>query len=655
MPKHFKRLALAFTISVISLVGTLSWYYAGLAPRRTGVGQEVVARLIESTEEVQRKEVDRVIWQTVVQNDDLFTGEAIRTGAKSSARVRLKSGAIIHLDPDSLVVLEQNAKGLSLDFLEGNMFVQGGADQKTGLTLKTGKGDITMNGADVNLSRGQKGEVDLEVYRGQLELNQGGKTVALGQDKAATLSAEGLSERRDQLRLTAPHAGEAVLLNFTKGEKLDLGWTALPAGYRVFVEIGTARGTLVRRADLSFDGTAGRGALELKPGKWVVRLSAEAAGQPALASLVTPFTVGARVAPTLIEPTADSNLVRETPDQPTTFRWLNRNAFDAQIFEIARAADFKSIVHRENLAPDAVSTAHPLGDGTYFWRVTGFVKRQGLASVIARVHVGAAPEPRAQLQLPADDAQIPAAVAATAGVTFAWRGPAGRSATVDVRAKNGGETIFHAETSDGSALTKDLKPGVYAWTVDVGGEVSETFEFSVVATPRLEFTLNEPTYGYVTDGPSLAVEWRAVPAAAEYAYRVTAADATAPGPWVVVKPNKFITPLPADGSYRVEVEARDARHAVLAAAEPRLIAVSRRPRLTAPAVDRRRRERRPRRKRHPEVGTGRRRAKLRPRIHRRARPRRATQVRARPGVAARPEAGRIPNQDQGRRRVRPPR
>jgi hypothetical protein len=51
-----------------------------------------------------------------------------------------------------------------------------------------------MNSADMTLSRDKSGEVNLEVLKGQAELQQGGQKVSLEKNKTATLSAKGVSK-----------------------------------------------------------------------------------------------------------------------------------------------------------------------------------------------------------------------------------------------------------------------------------------------------------------------------------------------------------------------------------------------------------------------------------------------------------------------------
>src|SRR3954468_13264539 len=124
MKKNLWRVAVALIISSGGFVGTVVWFESGKAESQRG-DKRPRARLNNSNNEVQRKPLKRVIWESINRNDELFPGEAVRTAPNADARLFfLKSGTMVHLEPDSLVVLEETEKGLSLDFLQGNLFVQ---------------------------------------------------------------------------------------------------------------------------------------------------------------------------------------------------------------------------------------------------------------------------------------------------------------------------------------------------------------------------------------------------------------------------------------------------------------------------------------------------------------------------------------------------
>ena len=582
MHRQFKRLSLALGASVTGLALTLTWYYAGQPKHRAEDGRDAVARLTESTDEVQRRETTRVIWESLSLNDDLFTGEAIRTSAHASAKIRLNTGVIIHLDPDSLVVLDQNDHGLALEFLEGNLFVQGAdAAGARGVTLKTGQGEVSLAQADVSLSKSALGDVDLQVYRGQAQLKRGDQTTALDQDRGATLSKTGVNERGDQLKLLSPRAGEVVLLNFGGGDRLPLSWGKLEPGYRVNVAVGPTRANL-SPLPVSFPGELGSAQLTLKPGKWFVRLSAVKAGAPDLASLMIPFELAPRAAPALLEPSPDQPVLKTSPAQAVRFRWLNRHPFAQQLLEVATDERFTKITSRQKLGGAIDQHDLTLADGTYFWRVTGFpnATARGLASAGQRLRVTSSTALEVTtLERPVDHQRVSVTESHGRGVVFTWRAGATSPQTLTVRDARG-EVVFHADTATGTARTTDLNAGVYRWSVGTAAP----FELIIFETPRLAWTNQTELLEYAEAKPSLNLAWDAVPAAANYRYRVAAADADLKqSPWRTVPRAELHDAVPSDGSYQVEVEALAKDGSALAAAPVRTVQVRRRAPLAAPA------------------------------------------------------------------------
>lgn len=208
MANYLRRLILAFCLSAACYYATEDWY------RRTNVSiastgrQEPIALLQDLTNEVQRKPLTRVIWETISKDENLFAGEAIRTSDDSEAKIMfLKSGTVIELEPDSLVVLEETDSGLSLDFLKGNLFVKTAGQGAPGseLTLKSGKSEINLQNADISLSKkGQSDSVDVQVYGGTAQVKQGEKTVTLDKDKSGTLSQQGMDVTKTQIKVLSP-------------------------------------------------------------------------------------------------------------------------------------------------------------------------------------------------------------------------------------------------------------------------------------------------------------------------------------------------------------------------------------------------------------------------------------------------------------------
>lgn len=603
MKRNMWRLGVALVISTVCFLGTMLWYESGKRVRVTD-GKVSVAKLFEASNEVQRKEVKRVIWESVTRNEEFYPGEAIRTTANAEAKIQLsKSGTIIHLEPDSLVVLEENENGLALDFLQGNLFVQGGdgaaADD---ITLKTGSGEIKLKSADMSLSKDQSGQVALEVFKGQAELKQGSQKLDLTKDKAAVLTDKGVSESKDRLTLLAPQPGETILLNLTKGEKVEMNWKPLPEGYKVFAEVGATRTALSKLSEVSAAGETGKAVFSQKPGKWFLRVYAtsEDAAKPQLASMVIPFTVEPKAAPSLLEPAADTPLLKGTPEQAVEFKWLNRNKYASQLIEISKDARFTDIAVKQALDGETVSFTTPVADGSYFWRVTGYLKikdkTEGLSSTPHKLDVTSKWEIKpATLTSPQNFSQVSYFDAQKNGVTLKWQAPPGVKrfkVLAQRRSESGWKTLYDQETEATVVKLTDVRPGGHQWKVTSldpkggPGKDSPVFEFSVDEMPKVEWASSEKEsdYIYSTPTPTLSAQWKPLATGAtSYRYRVSPeALAIEETPWSNTKQTQFDVNVKEDGRYTAIVEAINGKGQAIAQSEVKIFHVKRLPLLPPP-------------------------------------------------------------------------
>jgi hypothetical protein len=594
MNRNLKRMLLAFFMSASSFTATVFWFNSGKQIAENS-DREPVASLSESLNDVQRKPVQRVIWESVSKNDSLFAGEAIRTASDADAKILLvKSGTLIHLEADSLIVLEENAKGISLDFLEGNISVaaaEGAADGD--LTLKAGAGEINLKNADVSLSKQQSGEVNMAVYKGQAELQQGQQKIVLDKEKTATMSDKGLELDKDRLQILWPRAGESVLLNLSKGEKLDVKFKPLPAGYKVSAEWGPSRNKL-SPLELSAAGESGKISFDGKSGKWFLKLTgtSDNPDQPQLASLVISVDVGAQTAPSPMEPTAQDPVVTEG-GAPVAFRWMNRHQYESQILEVASDAKFKNIVSKKVFNDATMSHTEPLAEGVYYWRVTGFLKAQGktqpLVSTITRFSVQATwkMDPPA-LTAPADQQRLAFSDVQRDGVRLKWQAPSGvKRFKVLVQGKDG-KTIAERELEATVIKLAGLKPGHYQWTVsslnteDHSARPSQTYHFDVEDLAKMEWNDSAAVYEYPSSQPSLRVQWKPVAEAAGYRYYVKPVDSDTVPAWRQTQEVFFEAALPRDGEYVTAVEAVDANGQPLAQSAARTMGIKQRMLLPAP-------------------------------------------------------------------------
>lgn len=601
MSRNVKRLTVAMLISSSCFALTVTWYEMGKS-KKEKLTRPPIARLHDSTNDVQRKPTKRVIWESVTRNEDLYPGEAIRTTADAEAKIHLvKSGAVIHLEPNSLVVLEENENGIGLDFLQGNLFLSG-AGNKNGeeLTLKTGTSELKLNGADMSVSKDPSGQVNLRVFNGQAALKQGEKEIAIEKNGSAQIDAKGVKLGKELVQVLWPKAGEPVLLNLLNNEDLVVEFKPLPPGFEVSAEMGKSRSNL-RPVGPVVRGETGKLPVTGKAGKWFLRLVAKSnlPEQPLLNSSILPVAIEPKSAPTLVAPKNDAPVVKRTADSPLVFRWQNRLQPENQILEIATDAQFKNSIISQNLSAETSEHFTQLPDGTYFWRVTSFVKyrmqTEALASTISRFVVQSTWELRPPTLLsPADQERITQWHAATEGVTLRWQlVPGVQQYALWLQDKTAAKNLIDTRVAATHFKVATLKPGIYEWKVSSLDPTSDepspspTSQFVVEERPALEWVDSEPVYEFITAKPSLKAHWKAGPDTTKsYRYRIatpqSASELSELSVWQSTNQTQFEASLPREGIFEVVVEALSAKGEVVASSSSKSFIVKRKPLLPAP-------------------------------------------------------------------------
>jgi hypothetical protein len=593
MKRILKQLTIALVISVVGFFGTVAWFHF-CKPETKSADRKPMARVENAGNEVQRKPSQRVIWESVYKNEEIFPGEAVRTAPNADAQVLvLKTGTTVHIEPDTLVVLDDGEKGPSLDFQQGNIFVQSSKtpDGGVGLTLKIGDSEVKFKSADLSLSKSPNGNVAVEVTRGEAELNQGTKKTVLTKDKSAELTEQGgVSVATDRVQILQPAAGETLFLNLANGERLDVNWQPLPPGYSLWAEVGGTRISLSRVPGSQTTGESGQLHLGAKPGRRYLRLVATTkdSKMPPLSSIVVPFEVAPKSVPTLVYPAKDASILKKEAKAPVAFQWESATTYQAQVFEVATDPQFKHVKLHENMDGEAGVHRDQLPDGDYFWRVTGFLrvkdKAEALMSEIHRFSVASNWEIKPpELTGPANSQHLSYTDAQKPGLLLKWQGQQGvQRYRLTVEQKSGEaewKKLQEQEIETAFYRIVNLKAGVYRWQVasldERGGEpkASPPSEFAIDDLPKIEWSEKvegDAEYVYKTPVPTLAAHWNAMATApAYYRYKIGREGDLDDAEWQTTKQTSFETPVADDGKYQVVIEAMNTKSQILGQSEVR--------------------------------------------------------------------------------------
>ncbi|RME17284.1 MAG: hypothetical protein D6797_02845 [Bdellovibrio sp.] len=599
--KYAKRLLLALLISATGFLITDYWYkkQAASFSSLNQSQKKAIAQLKKRVNEVQRKPLTRVIWESLSGNELLHAGESIRTGLNSEAQILfLKTGTAIELEPNSQVVLEESSNGLALNFLKGNLYIKGKSHK--GLTLKTGNTEIALNNATLSVSKSLSGQTALEVFKGKAQVKQNGKTVAL--DQAGVIGKNGVKKLKDRILILEPLPGSTLYVNAQKKTPVIFRWKKLPPGYTVYLELGKNKAHL-KRTQISAPGEKGEVRVRIKKsGKRYWRLVAlpKNPKQGRMISKTLPVHLQLMRSPLPLFPENQSKVVLKSDKPQLNFQWLNKTPFSGLYLEVAKDPELKTVVHKQALPKDTSSYTFTVPEsGTYFWRVTGFFKNkettESLPSPIQqfKAQVGVVLIPP-KLRSPVDQQRLSHNKVLENGVLFSWKLVSGIKKYKLFVQNDKTKKVIEKEVSLSPYKWDHLPDGAYTWwmrSLGPKGRMSKPsvkHRFFIKPLPKVHWATGDKpsTYYYVTTRPHIKIHWK--PFLKATAYRVQygpVGTLTEDTPWIYTKKTLIKKWVDEPGEYEALVEALNDQKKVIARSSVKIIDVQERPLLPSPEMN----------------------------------------------------------------------
>lgn len=590
MSKTIKRLMIAFGISLSGFATTITWYNLSEKAASGTSNAKQIARLVYTLNDVQKKSVQRIIWQPATDNEVLRVGEAIRTASNSEARIEfLNSGTAIDLEPDSAIVLEENDGKLSLDFLKGNILVKSegstaGTDSE--ITLKSGDKKIALGNSELSLGKNKTGELDLQIIKGSVN---GANANLSNQIKFKNFDAS------------------APLYTENNGEGLKFEWEPLPKGYQVFLEAGTKREDLKPVPGAVGPGETGQLQAKMKLGKSYFKLVARSQDPslPEKSSPVMRTNVLAKIAPQPLFPEKDAVLSVNKLNPEVKFLWSNSANYKRTIIEISTSPDLKLNSIRQDLENTSEYKMKIDKSATFYWRISGVLdgKKEVVASPVKKVTVNYVNELLPpELEWPKNNDRIPQDKIIHKGMTLTWKPVPGAlryrfqllevaDATTQSRSPSSNKKIIESEVQLLQYTVEKLKPGTYSWSVASVGDKNETSKpsetrtFTVQALPVLNWAdgKTKEDYYYLSLKPSMSLKWeKGDPKATQWQIKIFKSESDEKPIVRKVTSQGAELEVAQDGSYLAEVEALDDRGNTLARSAKRHMRVAPAPLLPAP-------------------------------------------------------------------------
>ncbi|MDR1627099.1 MAG: hypothetical protein LBT33_11230 [Spirochaetia bacterium] len=425
---------------------------------------------------VQRRFVDRLLWDRLQRESHVYDGDFIRTEDLSEATVSFFGGGIVDLAGNSLIQifaqqsvprLDVSSGGVSVNARNSDFVVSSG-----GTTVKVESGGV------VSTRAGSGGKMDLWVSEGRASVSTREGVREAGAGSAISLGESGNVESLPMTAVLSPLPNARLV---SRGESgVSVGFVFNPinyAGEHTRLEISASRN--FEEKILAGDLADNRTTVNLKPGIWWWRAYPARRGQgevPASAASGK-LTVIHAPPPALLTPADGQVFVFRTGAPAIHYRWSGDSAGGAAQSYLLEASDNPAMENPVFQARLKASSAlnSQLGPGRWYWRVSHDFPAEYEGSAAPSSVFSFVIEQRGEFPAPsliAPAAESTLSIARKRGdAWFSWKSAAGmESYTLRVSANRDLSDPLISETLRNSyfvygAQDTLLKAGRYYWGV----------------------------------------------------------------------------------------------------------------------------------------------------------------------------------------------
>jgi hypothetical protein len=373
---HIKRLLLAAGLSGLGVAATFIWYRSTDSTNFSSL-EAPLAQVGNVSEEVLRRPPTRLLWHSVNTGDPLFNGEAIRTSANGEVRIQFEDGRYIDLEADSLIVLTKAQGEISLDLMEGSLFVNAkNTDQtseKSNLVLNSAQGKVDLSQASATLSKTDGQKLNLQVLEGSAKIQSTtGETQELQKGKTGTLGSTGVQFDSNQLEIISPSPNKSVFVDPTRRPDVAFRWQGFPKDWKVSLLLGSNRKQMKSISEVAAGVNQSLTAVPIGRHYWKLKAMNPENPTQSVESQVYRLDVQARQSPNPVFPAPMAQLEFEIVPTDVKLQWEKSEEIQRTIVEVATDPQLKNKVKVQTLESGHEFLLSGLSPQDYYWRLSTF-------------------------------------------------------------------------------------------------------------------------------------------------------------------------------------------------------------------------------------------------------------------------------------------
>lgn len=405
MKKTWKRLIFAALTSSSVFAATFMWYKYSDQSQNRSSNEKPLAYVGRVVEDIQRRPAARLLWQGVNTGEPLFNGEAVRTSQKGEVRIQFAdSERYLDLESESLIVIKKTEGEISLDLMEGSLFVnaKGSEAEAGGLVLNSANGKVDLSKASASLSKSSGDSVDVRVLEGRASMRGAdGKESEITTGSSGLLGATGFQFDRSNLKILKPETVKPLPLVVENPKPFQFQWQGFPSDSQVSLWVGDTRKNLKEVSTATKNKNELLAPLGLGRHFWKL-VAKNPQGQVIAESSTYKAEVVARYGPTILSPEPNATVPADQLPFDMSFRWQVGEDTASLSLEVWADEALSQKIYSQSLKETDSVTLPALKAGTYFWRLSSFFvgDETPLTGQIQKFSLKSAAQVRAENKLP---------------------------------------------------------------------------------------------------------------------------------------------------------------------------------------------------------------------------------------------------------------
>jgi hypothetical protein len=564
MKTNLVRSTIALAISISGVFLSYYFLYPDSNLQKPSKKLIVMAKVISVLNDVKKQGLDKFVWEPIRKGDLLYLGEKLKTSPNSSSKIEfVDNGAMIDIEPDSLIVVNKNNQKLSLQVVEGSLFVSSNKNI-TNLSVTSGdkqENTVNIKNGDFSYSVSKEGKANVEVLKGEV-------------DSKSSMTSQS-SQKFKELK---PSYGENILIDLKSNMLTTYKWSPLSDDYDVKLEIGNNRNALQTENNATVENANGIIKTKAIAGTYYWRLVAQNKKNPEDHFSSSTFKVSykQKVAPLPIFPTANETIQLKIATEPIEFKWSLMHNFDSIRLEIFEDNNKLTPILSEEVTNQTFYSSNKINrPGKFHWKLIGKIPsnssangpatlEEDLISTTQYFQINIGEDLQSPIQLSPNDLAIiytsDKITKSIRNLHLTWKNvKEAKEYLVTIINKDNIKREFKVNINE--FIIPSLSSGTYSWSIqsiNLKNELSKTINlrtFSIEPTETLTFKEMENKIFYTTQFPTYKFLWSSIAKAESYRLRISQSPDFSQNENFQIKDSQFLYQIGKEGIYYAQVGA----------------------------------------------------------------------------------------------------